>query len=192
MLKTNIIASSITNLTDARYFAAWGVEAIGFNLNQNSSSFMPPAQVNAMKDWVSGPLIIGEFNGLQDKSVIDELIRSLELDAIQLGPFAPHEWKFDIPIYREVILSTESTFSKADHYILKPEGEALISNHDMLSELSEKYSCYLDFAENSKELMNLLETIRPSGFILRGGEEEKVGYKSFDEIDEIFEALAEE
>ena len=189
MLKTKIIASSITNLTDARYFAAWGVEAMGFDLNVNSPSFVSPAQVHAFKDWVSVPIIIGQFDGMQSKEEVDELIISLELDAVQLGPFAPLTWNFNLPVYREVILSEKLKLNAADHFIVKSEGNHTELDLKTLKELCDVQSCFLDFVLSPEEHTNLLASLNISGFVLRGGEEEKVGFKSFDEVDEIMEEL---
>ena len=49
MLKTKVKASSITNLTDARYFAAWGVNWLGFDLRQGSDTYVQPQLVHAIK-----------------------------------------------------------------------------------------------------------------------------------------------
>ena len=79
MLKTKILAGSITNLTDARYFAAWEVEWMGFNLNASEETFMPPAQVMAIKEWVEGPNILGEF-GLHSAEEIKHLVVTVALE----------------------------------------------------------------------------------------------------------------
>ena len=189
MLKTKIIASSITNLTDARYFAAWGVEGIGFDLNVNSPNFVSPAQVHAFKDWISGPLTIGQFDGLQRQEEVNELIKSLDLDAVQLSPFAPLDWIFDVPVYREVLLNGSESLPEGDHFILK--SDSAYSDLDMktLAAICASKSCFIDFILSPKEHDLLLSTMSFSGYILRGGAEEKVGFKSFDQIDEIMEIL---
>ena len=38
MLKTKIIAADLQNLTDARYFAAWLVDYMSFNLSEESAN----------------------------------------------------------------------------------------------------------------------------------------------------------
>lgn len=191
MLKTKIISSSITNLTDARYFAAWGVEAMGFDLNGNSPNFMGPMQINALKDWISGPQIIGEFNGLQTKEEIDNLILTLELDAIQLGPFAPENWNFNLPVYKEINLEALPTLKKGIKYVLKSEDPnySVLDNANTLQALTSSYTCYLDLPLLAKNYLIVINALKPEGFILRGGEEEKVGFKSYDEVDEILETI---
>lgn len=189
MLRTKIIASSISNLTDARYFAAWGAYAMGFDLNIGSANFVSPTQVHAFKDWISGPKIIGEFTGLQSKIEVDELVQVLSLDAIQLGHFAPKDWKFEVPVYREVLITNTEDIPEADNYIIKSEGTWDGHKLDLLTSFTERKPAYLDISLKVDLYQTLIEDTKLSGFVLRGGEEEKVGYKSFDEIDEILEAI---
>ena len=42
MLKKRVKAGSVTHLTDARYFAAWDVEFIGFCFDPESSDYISP------------------------------------------------------------------------------------------------------------------------------------------------------
>jgi len=48
---------------------------------------------------------------------------------------------------------------------------------------------YIDGIASLDVLESLLTEVNPTGIVLRGGEEEKVGYKSYDELDVIFEWL---
>lgn len=189
MLQTNIIASSITNLTDARYFAAWGAYAMGFDLNVGSANLVSPAQVHAFKDWISGPIIIGEFSGLQSRDEIDELIKTLSLDAIQLGPFAPQEWRFEIPVYREVFVNKTEGLPEADFYIIKSEATFEDKDRHQITAITEASPSFIDLSLPADQYLGLIKKANLNGLVLRGGAEEKVGYKSYDEIDEILEAL---
>jgi len=61
-----------------------------------------------------------------------------------------------------------------------PEGwKALFSDFPIL----------LDADLQPAQLLRILAQFAPAGFSLHGGAEEKVGVKSFDEIDAIFDAL---
>jgi len=188
MLKTKIIASSISNLTDARYFAAWGVEAIGFDLQEVSVM-----QVNALKDWVSGPKIIGQFSSFQEFESIKDVADNLMLDVIQLDALAPKEWSFSKPVYREVILENGMTGDFENSIIKSENPNFSIDDHlDVLKEFCVQSNCYLDLNLNVGDLRKILDTVHPAGIVLRGGAEEKVGLKSFDELDEIMEFLDDE
>ncbi|MCB0619667.1 MAG: N-(5'-phosphoribosyl)anthranilate isomerase, partial [Saprospiraceae bacterium] len=59
-----------------------------------------------------------------------------------------------------------------------------------LRQLCEEFPVILALPCPAGQLEELLARIRPAAIGLRGGEEEKVGYKSFDELDELFELLA--
>ena len=83
-----IKASSINNLTDARYFAAWNVEWLGFSLETGTSNYTTPQDVKEIKDWLVGPKIVGEFGVGQGLEEIKSCVEILHLDAIQLGMFS--------------------------------------------------------------------------------------------------------
>jgi phosphoribosylanthranilate isomerase len=184
MLKTKVIASSISNLTDARYFAAWGVEAMGFDLRAVSA-----AQVHAFKDWISGPKVIGEFSSSEGQEVIENAAKALGLDLIQLDVFAPKEWDFATDVIREVII--ENTTPEKGTYILKSENPRfeLESHLPLLKKFCTIADCYLDLNLKVDHYEIILSEVKPAGIVLRGGAEEKVGFKSFDELDEIMEFL---
>ena len=68
------------------------------------------------------------------------------------------------------------------------EENSLISKKELHS-LCQNYPIILSISVRSENLDDLLETIQPEGLSIKGGEEEKVGFKSFDEIDDLFEVL---
>ena len=76
MLTQKIIAQNITNLSDARYFAAWGVEYISFNTIQDSEYHIKDAAIKEIKDWVEGPQCLIEANALEFEDVADGFILS--------------------------------------------------------------------------------------------------------------------
>ena len=209
MLKTKIKASQITNLTDARYFAAWDVRWLGFCLDANTDYFMPPPNVAAIKEWVEGPKIVGEF-GLQTAEEIRALVDTLELDAIQVGMLVGEDVleKLDgISIFKEIVLENLDAMSSdidfhldkfeayVDTFILVfdknklPFSDWTPTNIAYLADICTKKNIILAMDVVPTELDELLEKIQPLGLQVKGGEEEKVGFKSFDELDDIFEAL---
>ena len=87
MLKTVVKASSIANLTDARYFAAWHVEWLGFDLSPSGLERLSLPQVKEIKDWIEGPKIVGEL-GVWEPAQSQEIINFLSLEYIQVGMYA--------------------------------------------------------------------------------------------------------
>lgn len=193
MLKKKVIASSVSNLTDARYFAAWGVYAVGYDLDLSSPDHISPEALLAFREWISGPISIGEFSGVQEKEEIEDIIKTLDLDAIQLGPFAPEEWVFDVPVFQVVLTEQERTFNNAQAIIIRSENPSFSwsKEKDKITSLMKVMPSYLDLPLSHEEIIHLIDEINFEGLILRGGDEEKVGFKSYDEVDEIMEALEE-
>ncbi len=205
-----IKASRITNLTDARYFAAKEVQFLGFNLDEGTEGYMDPMFMKAIIEWVEGPKIIGEFSVSSPEHVL-EAKSFLNLHGIQV------EVRFNGRANEVTEKSGESTC-----FLLYPVGkqDALTLVEQFYSEVP-KGTDYvvLDFTESGLDTRMLLkddfwkrniarfptliqidapadeypllwEGLEPVGFNFRGGDEEKVGVKSFDELDAVFDALS--
>jgi len=99
MLKYPVIAAYIANLTDARYFAARGVDHLLYDLDQ-----INVAQIAEIQEWVSGPTALLLFSTKQLEE-LDEAIIKLSPAAIGMkgtsndninhmaGHVAFFEWK---------------------------------------------------------------------------------------------------
>ncbi len=210
MLKTKIKASKITNLTDARYFSAWDVEYVGFNLEEGTDSYIKPSTVLAMKEWLEGPKFIGELGSFPSLEFVVELVDKLNLDGVQVGTFCELEMireihKQEIPIIKEIVWSENSDWDDLhnEYDLLSPFVDCFLIDFSQnnfsigmindfqkqMQEFSAKHNTLIDISIPINELDSFLEKIEPYGLAIKGGEEEKVGYKSFDEVDGIFESL---
>ena len=208
MLKLKIKASQITNLTDARYFAAKEVEWLSFNFAERTDNYIEPMRARAMFDWVEVPHIVGEFDGFDAESVnfyaenwglkavqVGEsseifnlasgyIIKEITVDSattaeILRGLFLPF---VDVVAAFQLNFELENiTFSdiKANNYPL--------SINDLLG-LCAEFNIILAIDFQLDELEGIL-ALQPFGLSLKGGEEERVGVKSFDELDDIFDRL---
>ncbi len=210
MLKTKIKASSITNLTDARYFAAWEAEWLGFNLDPGTENYVSPATVQAMKEWVDGVKIVGEFNQQEARDILTS-VDILGLDAVQLGTFASLETlqalhAKEVPVLQELVVEEWSDLSAlatqmearsglAAYFLLDFAKNGLswaAAKSNVLAELrqlAEDFPLLLNLPFPASEVEEVLEQTGAAGFSVQGGEEEKVGFKSFDELDDLFEVL---
>lgn len=205
MLKTKVKANSITNLTDARYFAAWEVEWIGFNLNGGEEDAVSVAEVHAIKEWLDGVKIVGEF-GMQTAQTIEAISDELKLETIQLDHFTSLEIVKSLQHYRilkEVVVESLEDLAGLDAHLhsLAPFVEYLILDFNknnfelstidfpLLTTICQKYPVLLYAPFQAAQVQSLIDTVPIKGIVLSGGAEEKVGYKSFDELDDIIEAL---
>lgn len=190
MLKTKIIAADLQNLTDARYFAAWLVEYISYDLSHPNIDLV---KIKEIMDWVEGPINIARYSGLEQKSDIIAQLEALSIDHIILGPFANKELvDSDWQIIQTVLLDDNVVILDSGRtYIFQSDqsfSKLSQSLKDSLRQLCSENKVYLDCEFNSSDVDDIL-LLGVEGLVLRGGEEEKVGVKTYEVLDEIFEAL---
>ena len=206
-----IKGSEIANLTDARYFSAREVDWLGFSIDNNSENYLPANQIIAIREWVSGPRIIVELGSLSGTDIITQVIEILKPDAIQLGPFSSLdeiEYQINIPLIKEFI--PDSLEQLEDYlfewreweksltfFLLNLEKNAFswqqIKNDEksfsLLKQLCTEYDLMLSLDFSHDELSEILTELNPYGLSFNGGAEEKVGMKSFEALDDIFDKL---
>lgn len=208
-----IKASSIQNLTDARYFAAWHVEWLGFSLELGNANYTRPQDVKEIKEWLVGPKIVGEFGLAQSLEEIKEAVELLNLDAVQVGPYAEGtllQGLAPISVLQEWILEDweglagfaqhcQQTADWVAYYYLNLEKSGLnwtslqenTAALEQLKALCEEYPIILSLQCSPEELEAIIQQVQPHGWSFQGGEEERVGVKSFDDLDGFFETLEE-
>ena len=211
MLKIKVKASQITNLTDARYFAAKEVAWLSFNFTEEGNNYIDPMKARAMFEWVEGPRIVGEFDGLTADE-INFYTEGYQLQHIQVGNAMTVEAVFDLKatsIIKEIVVDASMNAEilrgvmrpfavlieafqldfethKLDFLSLKNGGFPL--NLEDLKSLCAEFKVILAIDFQSVNLAELLN-LSLYGLNLRGGDEEKVGIKSFDELDDILDEL---
>jgi len=212
MLKTKVKASSITNLTDARYFAAWEAEWLGFDFDAGSEEHIPIQNMIAIKEWVDGVKIVGEFGAMHSAADIMAAVKLVDLEAVQLGMLVESETAIelkDIAIIKEFVVQNDTTeediaehfstfaactdtflldFSKSNFTweVLQKSEQITV---DFIRELCQEFKIIIGVDFSGDMIDEFLENILPLGIHVKGGEEEKVGFKSFDVLDEVFENL---
>lgn len=211
MLKIKVKASQITNLTDARYFAAKEVEWLSFNFTEGSENYIDPMKAKAMFEWVHGPHIVAEFNGFSAAD-INFYTEGYQLSHIQVGMNMTIDEVFELKapsIIKEINVAATSN-AEILRGLMRPfaasvEAFQLNFEKNGLGFLSLKNPSSLITVADLKALCNefkiilvidfqtiMLEevlSLNLYGLSLQGGEEEKVGVKSFDELDDILEKL---
>lgn len=213
MLKIKIKASDITNLTDARYFAAKEVEWLCFNFSEGAVSYIDPMKARAIFEWVEGPKIVGEF----DNATADEINFYTEgwgLQVIQVGFLMPIDTVKAIkntPIIKDIWIEefTNPDFLVKELTAYAPHVESFQLNFDKngitwadlklpnamiriedLKDICERFNIVLSIDFQPAMLDEILE-LNLYGLTVKGGEEERIGVKSYDELDEILDAIVE-
>ncbi len=168
MLKTKVIADNILNLTDARYFSAYGVDYLIFNLsNINQES------ITEIKEWVEGVKILLDFN----QSLTPPLFNFI----LGLSPagFVSDSKSFLDDLKGQIV--------DAECFLRTTDG-----NLTKLSDNGEEQMPFVRANLLSVPIEQIINQKDIEGIIVEGQPEEKVGFKNFDQLDEIFDLLAEE
>jgi phosphoribosylanthranilate isomerase len=199
----HIKASRITNLTDARYFAAKEVAYLGFNLEENTEGYLEPMYMKAIREWVEGPLIAGEFER-SPLPHVREAAAFFGLDAVELPAAALLEQPDALQGLRvlatleakapDLELLMEKLAPHVAHFVLDLNGvldadTGTVPRPDFWRACCARYPILLKADLGAAQWPQLLQSLQPAGISLVGGEEERVGVKSFDEIEAIFDVL---
>ena len=165
MLSCDVLAYGINNLSDARYFSAIGARWMGFEVFENETDI---GQLKEVIDWIEGVevLLHAEENNLGYVAFIaQELSISGILCDEQLAPACRKS-------------GLHVTFGKSPG-IFTLIGD---NSHDSRQ--------FLDLSSLSFEsAKSLIEQGVYGAFALKGGAEEKVGLRAFDDVEELVELL---
>lgn len=209
MINISVKANAVANLTDARYFASKGVDWMGFVLEQGQENALSKQQFQAITEWVGGVRLVGEFD-LTPASEILSLATELKLDAVQVGMFAERDPLMqlkNITVMKEVVISNDMEetdilehfldYSPFCEFFILDLRKSGISWQQILNKELYPLSMFQNLCKYNKVFLNIdmtpanlpaiVATLEPYGICVTGGAEEKVGYKSFDELDEIFD-----
>jgi phosphoribosylanthranilate isomerase len=185
-----VIATDIANLTDARYFAAWGVDGLSYNIDPSSDNSLSSAQLKEIVEWVEGPSTIVKLDGLEVPENFVELKSIVDIQNIIIGPFIDSKNLLDFEkVYR--ICTVEDGWQEGNYLILSfpfEIGKITALQEEKIRGITNDKEVFLD-ANFSPSDLETITNLGFTGIILKGGEEEKVGFKSYDELDEILEAI---
>lgn len=193
-----IFARRITNLTDARYFAAKDAAYLTFILEPSAEGFLDPVYMQAMREWVEGPAIIGEYPSPTPADNINEAVAFYKLDGVLLPlsddlPLIQAEniW-IRVPVDTpdlEKILSVNNQYATGWILELPAGSTSWLPLAATIQPLCAQYAVVLQYDGAPDEIEAVMSSIGPAGLGLRGGEEEQVGVKSFDDIEAVFDYL---
>jgi len=173
-MDVKIFANNINHLTDARYFAAWGASWMCYNVSNISLT-----EIAAIREWVEGPKHIINVCGL-DTSEAAAMLTNDAVDGYLIDNIDDHN-HIQQSLQREV-----------EAFILDPK--ELVNNATAIKTVSTLHTAMrwdelYDIQGDSFDMLAFVKQRQPLGIVLAGSEEEEVGFKSFDELDEILEML---
>ncbi len=211
MLATKVLASGITHLTDARYFAAWEVDFLAFPVGEGVSEAISWDYLNALREWVEGPVIVAELgqitDGQQWAATLQEQQVAYALVPADAGEAVTLTDQGIKVISHVAVAGYQSADDVAEALAAQPAAEFvlldfesggitwqdLLAGHPFdlkaLDNLLSRRPCLLQISLEGEDPIAVKKAHPLAGFAVRGSSEEKVGYKSFDDLDELFEGL---
>ena len=104
-----VIATDIANLTDARYFAAWGVEGMAYSIDPTASDALTGKKLKEIVDWVEGPTTMLKIEGLELPETLTEVQSLISVDHVIVGPFIESKYLSDFKkVYRICTLEDDT------------------------------------------------------------------------------------
>jgi len=196
-LKTKVLVRSISSLSDARYCAGMGVDMLGFDINPSSSSYVDPVKFTQITSWVAGTKIVIQSTDKFDQSV-KEAYKVDIVETSNINHLSKLKEHFD-----QIILSIEVSESNIEWLeneitslsnqvalvLLSFESFNFMTSHIVrLIELSTNAEIFVKTDFELEQLDSILK-LNPYGLVLEAGLEEKVGFKDYDDLADILEAL---
>lgn len=181
MLKVKTLAASVSNLSDARYFASYGVDWLTFPSSKHSDNL---SAIKEIIEWCEGPKFAVELDE-EDEHFASFVAGELDIQ----GFVVDHDW---LPTAgkKQILWYNPQEEVELDD----PRWEAIVLKPKDVEGVSEevKNKTFVDTSGlTPKEVEALIKTHPEVGLVLYGSQEEKVGFKSFEQQDEWIELLME-
>ena len=199
MIPTKICG--ITNLSDAQAAAVHGASAIGFIFYEKSSRVISIEDAKFISRHLSNDISkVGVFVN-HDKAFIEEAIRSVSLNIIQLhGDETPGFCnQFDVPVFKAVRIKNEASLSVMDQYNVARFLLDTFSNKQYggtgetfdWSLLNEQIDTpiILSGGLNPDNILDAIDSVNPAAIDVNSGVELSPGKKDHQKINLLFENL---
>ncbi len=212
-LITNVKVSAVNSLTDARFFSGAGVKYLGFCFDKNSERYIESEKVFQIKDWVSGPSIVGEFSTNSNPDEINLIIEKIGLDYVQMSDAFPLGLNSEIekPIFQEIVIEelsdlydlqtrmderSENVYAYVLNFLVHSYPWDVIeldpSNIDIIWKATDQHRVIIDTRINKENVLNILDRTKAYGVNIPAGNEISTGMQSFEDVSDIFEVLERE
>ena len=199
MIPTKICG--ITNLSDAQAAAVHGASAIGFIFYEKSSRAISIEDAKFISRHLSNDISkVGVFVN-HDKAFIEEAIRSVSLNIIQLhGDETPGFCnQFDVPVFKAVRIKNEASLSVMDQYNVAGFLLDTFSNKQYggtgetfdWSLINEQIDTpiILSGGLNPDNILDAIDSVNPAAIDVNSGVELSPGKKDHQKINLLFENI---
>lgn len=196
-LKTMVKVGQITNLSNARYCAGMGVNMLGFVVDDGSEFFISPEQFREISGWVAGVEFVGEISGSQIPELTGYSFSYLQVSDRAL-PEIVHASGYACIFYintanyvpEHIAQMMEEQQKYVSYFLLEGLNPDILNDAELerITTWAASYPVWLGSGITPHNLEKLLAS-GIKGIALYGGTESKPGFKDYDELADILEAL---
>jgi phosphoribosylanthranilate isomerase len=202
-LKSFVKVSGVNNLSDARYCAGMGVDVLGFSFEPDDPNYLDPVKYTAITEWLAGSAFAAEFRRHHAEEIREILEHYPPVDYLQIErpEYLPALQLLQIPVILRIDAKELEEVGKVREkmrraagdvafFLFDTESQSLPDNAlERVMEMAREFPVLLGFGLNEENVDLLLEESHLKGIALRGGDEIKPGYKDFDGLADILEAI---
>ena len=180
--------SSITNLTDARFFSAIGAHYLGFCFDALNEKNVSIAKAKEIIGWLHEPVIFGEFGIHQSKEEIEFIANEMGLNEIQIP--LPHPDKDNLNFDKFIVLDETLTVDiqqSTDFFVKKINADEI--NNMALKGFIANNKVFIEADFTKDNILSIIESLQPYGIQITCRSEEKTGFSFVDEYAELLEII---
>ena len=196
-LKTKVLISSVTNLSDARYATGMGVDFVGFSMNDDDADFIGYTNYTAITTWLQDMTFAGEFNSNASLELIINRAEEFGFKTI-ITPNIEivkklQERNYTIILRQNITQENEipllaSLETSADFVLVESKSNMNLSL-EAIKLLSSKLPLLVGTAISPTSINEWIEKTDLEGIAMKGSEEIRTGYVDLDAMADILEAI---
>ncbi|MFV2016459.1 MAG: hypothetical protein ACC656_13595 [Candidatus Heimdallarchaeota archaeon] len=187
-LKTTVFVGNISSLSDTRYCAGMGVDMIGFPVDSSLPNQIPLEAFNEISNWVSGIKIVGEIVNNLPTDYSFDMIKLGNLDIIEEVNKSGLPYIFTLDATQDLgDVSSLNKYINPVYFLLEiPISMDMKQIKEIIESLQAPTLVGYDLSASN---INSLIEAGASGIALLGSQEDKPGFKDYDELADVLEFL---
>jgi len=180
MNRNQILVRKISHLTDARYFAAMGVDWMSMELNSDPASFM---RWHTLRGWVEGVKLAAELI-VPDDMLIAKTIIDAQPEGIVFQEVGMSEGLPAMQLFFDVDKAGDVSIPEHSISILAYDG---FEKHKIAA--LDPQITFFQAEWTTGKLDSLLQSGYTGGICFAGGEEDVTGVRDYELMDELLQIL---
>lgn len=198
-----VILNSVNNLSDARYAAGMGVDLMGFEVEEGADRYVSPDLFKAITAWLSGVQTVASVSVLNPGTLAfiqeqyqPDFIQFESVEGISQSDLSEIACiqKISIPQGKELEALAQikqHMYDEANFIVLELSDWTEWQNHKEIISQVNSHHTILWALPIEKEDVAFIHSLDLKGIGLKGGDEQRPGWKDLDQLIDILEALEE-